>query len=104
MAKMIDGVKFYPVSERMMFGLESMYEKCMTRMELDELRDDEYEHMDALMEECEKLICTVQHYRGFASGKDYGRIKKITQDREWMRYQTCLAAGMSKWDAARALG
>lgn len=103
MLKVIKGVKYYPVSERIEFGLESMYELCRTKMECDYpdglITDEEYDQYEALSEECARLM-----QRGWLPGKEYARAKQITTDREWIRYNRCLAAGMSERDAGYALG
>lgn len=103
MIRVIKGVKYYPVSERIAFGLESMYEKARYMMECEypdgNITDDEYDRWEALSEECERLM-----HRDWLSGKDYGRAKQITVDREWMRYNRCLASGMSEREAGQALG
>lgn len=102
--RIVNGVKYYPVSERIQFGLESMYEKARYMIECEytdgKLTSEERDKWEALAEECETLMSN----RGWLSGKDYGRAKQITTDREWMRYNRCIAAGMSERDAGYALG
>jgi len=39
---------------------------------------------------------------GKVTGKEYGRIKDISQERQMIRYMTCLASGMSERDAGYA--
>lgn len=39
---------------------------------------------------------------GKVTGKQYGRIKAISEYRDWMRYNTCLAKGMDESKAAYA--
>ena len=103
MIRIIKGVKHYPVSERIEFGLESMYEHAHYMMECEypdgKITGEEYDFWSDTAEECERLM-----HRGWLSGKDYGRAKEITTKREWIRYNRCLAAGMSERDAGRALG
>lgn len=36
------------------------------------------------------------------TGKEYGRIKAIAEERQWIRYNTCISHGMSENDAAYA--
>lgn len=103
MVKVINGVKYYPVSERIQFGLESMYEHARYMIECEypegKITDDEYVYWFDLSEECQNLMC----HRGWLKGKDYGRAKEITTNREWIRYNTCLAAGMDETEAGKAL-
>lgn len=40
--------------------------------------------------------------RGRVTGKEYGRIKAISEERDWMRYSTCIAEGMDESRAAYA--
>ena len=91
------------MSERIRFGLESMYEHARYMMECEypegKINDDEYDKWAALSEECEDLLC-----RTWLTGKEYTRAKQITVDREFIRYNRCLAAGMSERDAGQALG
>lgn len=102
--RIINGVKYYPVSERIQFGLESMYDKAQYMMQCEypdgNITDAEYDKWEALAEECSRLSCN----RGWLSSKDYGRAKQITTEREWMRYNRCLAAGMTEREAGQALG
>ena len=101
--KVINGVKYYPVSERIRFGLESMYEHCRYMMECEypdgNISDEQYDFYEKLSEECERLMCY-----DWLKGADYGRAKQITIDREWIRYNKCIAAGMSEREAGYALG
>lgn len=99
MVKVIKGVKYYPVSERIEFGLESMYDHAMYMIECEDLTDEDREKWYGIADECERLM-----HRGWLSGKDYGIAKKLTVEREWIRYNRCLAAGMSEREAGQALG
>ena len=103
MLKVINGVNHYPVSERIEFGLESMYEHARYMMECEypdgKITDEEYDHWEALAEECEGLM-----QRGWLPGREYAQAKEITVQREWIRYNRCLAAGMSEREAGLALG
>ncbi len=102
--RIIKGVKYYPVSGRIQFGLESMYDKAQYMMQCEspegKITWEEYERWEAIANECSRLSCN----RGWLSGKDYSRAKQITTEREWMRYNRCLAAGMSEREAGQALG
>lgn len=103
MVKVIKGVKYYPVSERIEFGLESMYEHARYMMECEypdgNITSDEYDMWEGIAEECARLM-----HHNWLSGKDYGRAKELTINREWIRYNRCLAAGMSEREAGQALG
>lgn len=56
--------------------------------------------IDDLIEEVEKLLDKAIY--GKVTGKEYGRIKAISQERQMIRYMTCLNAGMPEWKAAGA--
>lgn len=103
MVKVIKGVKYYPVSERIEFGLESMYEHARYMMEVEfpdgNITCDEYDFWENIGEECIRLM-----HHNWLSGKDYGRAKELTINREWIRYNRCLAAGMSEREAGQAFG
>lgn len=103
MAKVVNGKKYYPVSERYFFGLQSMYEHCayLLECEYDNLTAKEVSNIMTLQSECDELITKAR--RGYVDGKTIGRIKNITYQREWIRYQACLAAGMDEREAAKAL-
>ena len=104
MIRMINGVKHYPISERFLFGLESMYDKCefWLTCEYDKFSSDELDAIEEKRDLCEELLGKAQ--RGWVDGKTFGKIKEITEEREWMRYRRCLENGMSERDAAYSLG
>lgn len=91
MLRIINGKKYYPVSERYMFGLESMTDKCTYWLTCTELNNEEYDKIYALREECYELHSKVSC--GWADGKTFGRIKEITVAREEIRFQVNLKAG-----------
>ena len=101
--KVVSVKKLYPVSERIEFGLESMYEHARYMMECEyadgNITDEEYDFWESIAEECGNLM-----HSGWLPGKEYGRAKELTIEREWIRYNRCLAAGMSERDAGYALG
>lgn len=103
MAKIVNGIKYYPVSERWLFGLESMRDKCMYWLtcEYEKFSDKEIEEIEALRDECEELLWKVRN--GWADGKTFGRMKEITYRREQIRFETCIANGMPYEKAVRAL-
>lgn len=104
MARIIKGVKYYPVSERIRFGLESMREHARYMVECEfpdgNISLEDCEMWEDLADECEKLM----DKGSWLCWKDYSRAKEITIDREFIRYHRCLAAGMSERDAGQALG
>lgn len=77
-----------------------------------EMRDGEYSSVKVLgkvydkitiydlIEECQELLGKANW--GKVTGKEYGRIKAISNERDMMRYNTCIAKGMSESKAAYA--
>lgn len=55
--------------------------------------------IDELIDELRKLITLSW---GKVTGKEYGRIKAISEYRDMMRYATCIAKGMDESKAAYA--
>jgi hypothetical protein len=103
MARVVNGVKYYPVSERWLFGLESMRDKCTYWLtcEYENFTDAQIEEIEALQEECESLLWKVRS--GWADGKTFGRMKEITYQREQIRFNTCIENGMPYEKAVQAL-
>ncbi len=101
MLKIIDGKKYYPVSERIEFGLESMYEhaRYMVECEREKLSEKEIDYWWDIADECSRLM-----HRGWLCGKDYGKAKELTFNREMIRYHRCLDAGMSEAEASKCFG
>lgn len=94
--------KMYPISERWLFGLESMRDKCIFWLTCEyEAHADKEDQIRELQEECEELLSKCS--RGYVDGKTFGRIKEITYQREWMRFETCLENGMPYNQAVQAL-
>lgn len=99
----------YWVKSGMWFNLDSMNTKiyCLIddiengsvkyvwlmgkKMDISELYSFQLEIQDLLMYQGSKV-----------TGKQYGRIKAISDARDMMRYATCLKAGMSENDAGYA--
>lgn len=52
-----------------------------------------------LIEECQQLLLKASDK---VTGKEYGRIKAISDARDLMRYSTCVAKGMDESKAANA--
>jgi len=94
--------KMYPLSERWLFGLESMRDKCIFWLTCEYKEHiDQEDDIRALQEECEELLSKCSC--GYADGKTLGRIKEITYQREYMRFETCLANGMPYQKAVQTL-
>lgn len=93
--------KYFLNRERWIFGLESMRDHCsyMLECEWDDLSDDEIKYYDNLREECQNLLWKNSH--GGLTGKEVERVKDITVNREFIRYNKCLAAGMEEKEAGK---
>ena len=97
MLKVINGVKYYPVSENMKFNLEACHDK-MSLMILDAEREGNFKLADELYErrdEADRLAW--QAGDGWLSGADYCKAKKLVAWRTEMRIQANLEAGNTKW-------
>lgn len=53
-----------------------------------------------IIEECQQLLLKANS--GKVTGKEYGRIKQISDYRDMMRYSTCIEKGMDESNAAYA--
>lgn len=101
--KKMTHVKKYYVKQNYRFNLESMLVRVMNL--IDDIRDGEFEtvelmgetmdvyRLDDFKEEIEDLIAKAY---GQVCGKDYGRIKAISDARNTIRYANCKANGMSE--------
>ena len=58
------------------------------------------DNIDELLEEVGDLLSKATW--GKVTGKEYGRIKAISEERQMIRYATCIAHGMSERDAGYA--
>lgn len=102
-------VKKYFVKHNYRFNLDSMLTHVMNM--IDDMRDGEYDEvelMDEKMDE-DRLIEFKDEVEDLlmksyypVCGKDYGRIKAISDARNMIRYATCMANGMKEKDAALA--
>lgn len=100
----------YYVKHNYRFNLDSMRISMLNIR--DDMRDgvitEPVEVMGELMTEdaVEAFIAEIEDliYKAYGqvTGKEYGRIKAISDARNAMRYATCIAAGMSEYDAALA--
>ena len=101
----------YYCNESMKFNLDSMHThlQCLRYDMRDGVITDPVEicgrwvdinTIDDLIEEVEDLLSKAMW--GKVTGKEYGRIKAIRDERNMMRYERCLANGMSERDARYA--
>ena len=102
-------MKTYYVTEGMLTNLYSMHDliwcciydiqdgKCESVELMGETMD--VNRLYDLLDEVETLQSKV-HYK--VTGKEYGRIKEISNARNMIRYNTCLSKGMSEDDASYA--
>ena len=99
-------VKKYYVKQNYLFNLDSMRVHVMNLV--DDIRDGKFEtvelmgetmdeyRLEEFKEEIEGLMWKAWYP---VCGKDYGRIKSISDERNRIRYATCIANGMSESDA-----
>lgn len=99
-------VKKYYVKLNYRFNLDSMRVHVMNL--IDGIRDGKFEtvelmgetmdeyRLETFKEELEDLMAKAYYP---VCGKDYGRIKLISDERNRIRYVTCIANGMSESDA-----
>ena len=102
-------VKKYFVKHNYRFNLDSMRIHVMNM--IDDVRDGKYETVelmgekmdeDRLIEFKDEVEDLMTKAYGPVCGKDYGRIKAISDERNMIRYATCMSKGMSERDAASA--
>ena len=108
---MANEVRKYYCNNSMKFNLDSMYThlQCIKYDFEDKVITGEVEicgrkvdidTIDDLIEEVGDLLGKAMW--GKVTGREYGRIKAISQERQMIRYMTCLNAGMSERDAGYA--
>lgn len=102
-------VKKYFVKMNYRFNLDSMRVHVMNL--IDDIRDGKFETVELMGEtmdeyrleefkdEIEDLMSKMYYP---VCGKDYGRIKAISDERNVIRYATCIANGMNENDASSA--
>ena len=93
-------IKKYRVNESELFNLESMYEHLMVMIE--QMEGGEREWDDTLFTRVEELENLLDKTNGIGSLVDWPtlkRIREIQAERQFIRYNRCLAAGMSEKDA-----
>ena len=99
-------VKKYYVKQNYRFNMDSMRVHVMNL--IDDIRDGKFEtvelmgetmdeyRLEAFREELEDLMAKAYYP---VCGKDYGRIKAISDERNMIRYSTCMAKGMDESEA-----
>lgn len=93
MLRVINGVKYYPVSESIKFNLEACHDK-LSLMMWDADRDGNFklaEEIENRRNEADELSWKASS--GWLSGKDYGRAKELVAWRIEMRIQANVEAG-----------
>ena len=100
-------IKKYPVKMNYRFNLDSM--RTLVLNMIDAIRDGKFrtvklmgeamdeERLEAFKDELEELMSKAWYP---VCGKDYGRIKEISDARNMIRYATCLTYGMHESDAS----
>lgn len=89
------------ITERHLFGLESMRDKMCAKLIDSDTSDPHYAEYFNLRDECQELIDKLMSKR--LTSAEYERVVEITLTREQMRFDACMAAGMSYEEAAPAL-
>ena len=97
MLRIINGVKYYPVSENMKFNLEACHDK-MSLMIYDAEREGNFDEAEKIRErrdEADRLAWQAGY--GWLSGKDYGKAKELVAWRIEMRIQANVEAGNTNY-------
>lgn len=101
-----NNTKTYYVKHNYRFNLDSMRTRVMNL--IDDIRDGEIDEVkimgevmdiDRLEEFKEEIEDLMMKAYGPVCGKDYGRIKAISDERNMIRYITCISKGMDERDA-----
>lgn len=95
-------MKKYRVNSSELFNLDSMYEhlKCM---EIDAIETGKWlEGLEERIEEVENLMDKVQGVGSLVDWPTLKRIREIKNERQMIRYNTCLSKGATEADAALA--
>ena len=100
----------YWVKMNYRFNLDSMYThvRCLMYDMEEGLYDTvelmgetmNYDRLEEFLEETGKLL--LKATTGKVTGKEYGRIKAINDERNMIRYATCIEKGMREEDASYA--
>lgn len=104
-------MKKYRVNESEHFNLYSMYDKlkCI-EMDMQELpataayayTDEQWDKLQDRIHEVEELMEKAYCVGALVDGPTLKRIREIKEERQLIRYNTCLAQGASEKDAAMA--
>ena len=103
-------VKKYFVKHNYRFNLDSMRIHVMNM--IDDIRDGEYETVELMGEKMDEdrleefkseIEDLMMKAYGPVCGKDYGRIKAISDARNMIRYAMCMSKGMIERHSALAL-
>jgi hypothetical protein len=94
MLKIVNGVKYYPVSQNMQFNLEACHDKLSLMMWEAERNGDWKlaEEIEARRDEADRLAWN----GGWLSGKDYGKAKELVAWRIEQRIQANIEGGNLK--------
>lgn len=101
-------MKKYRVSESEHFNLYSMYEhlKCieieMQDAPVHTYTDEQWNNLQNKISEIEELIVKAYCVGALVDYKTLKRIREIKEERQLIRYKTCLEQGASERDAAIA--
>ena len=99
-------VKKYYVKQNYQFNMDSMHTHVLNL--IDDIRDGKLksiklmgetmdeDRLEEFREELEDLMAKAYYP---VCGRDYGRIKAISDERNMIRYATCLSQGMDESDA-----
>lgn len=95
-------VKKYRVNESENFNLQSMYEHLKVQEEQERAEGGWDEQLHARIAEVEDLLEKAPFVGSLVDWPTLKRIREIKEERQMIRYTTCLAAGSSERDAALA--
>ena len=96
MLKIVNGVKYYPVSEDMKFNLEACHDKLSLMMWEAEENGD-FETADKIRDRRDRADELADKAGwGWLSGKDYGEAKELVAWRKEMRILANIEAGNMK--------
>lgn len=103
-AERVGIMKKYRVNESEHFNLMSMYEhlKCMEidAEESDHFDESEFDELEGRIEEVESLLDKCYCVGALVDWSTLEKVRKIKEERQFIRYSRSLAAGSSEQDAA----
>lgn len=91
----------YKQTDRALFNLSSMLDKLECD-KYDALEEENWAKIESIQEQIntiEKLLNKM--YTGKVKASEWALIQKIVSEREFIRYNTCLVAGMSEQEAGK---